>query len=498
MVSESNALVLGGTGGNAVSVGIGTATPAYTLDVQGTGNFTGLVKFVTGQTFPGTGTIKGVTTAAGSGLTGGGTSGTLNLSLAKNCASGQVLAWNGTAWVCTTVSSGGGTITGVTAGTDLTGGGTIGNVTLNLDASKVPQLATVNTFTTTQTISGNLALTGSGHGVQFADGTLQTTAASSGGSCYETSSVSPVVPSGYTALSMITAGNVWFTVAPMPTARAHLAAGEANGLIYAIGGLAGSAVNTVEVYNPSNNSWSTAPAMPTARFDLAAAAVNGLIYAIGGTSNGTTYLNTVEVYNPSSNSWSTAAAMPTARSGLTAAAVNGLIYAIGGTNGQTSVLNTVEIYNPSSNSWSTAAPMPTARYYLAAAAANGLIYAIGGTNNSSALNTVEVYTPSSNSWTNTNAMPTARYGLAAATVNGLIYAIGGANYTIFMTTAEVYNSSSKSWSTAAPMSTAKYSLVAGDANGFAYAIGGSTNTSGTSSVVEQYSPPVTVYTFIKD
>jgi hypothetical protein len=38
-VSESSALVLGGTGVNAVSVGIGTATPAYTLDVQGEGNF---------------------------------------------------------------------------------------------------------------------------------------------------------------------------------------------------------------------------------------------------------------------------------------------------------------------------------------------------------------------------------------------------------------------------------------------------------------------------
>ncbi len=35
VVSESNALVLGGTGSNAVRVGIGTATPAFTLDVRG-------------------------------------------------------------------------------------------------------------------------------------------------------------------------------------------------------------------------------------------------------------------------------------------------------------------------------------------------------------------------------------------------------------------------------------------------------------------------------
>ena len=107
LVSESNALVLGGTGSNAVNVGIGTTTPAYTLDVQGTGNFTGLVNFNSAQTFPGTGTI-----------------------------------------------------TGVTAGTDLTGGGTSGNVTLNLNTAAVPQLNVANAFTGNQTVNGNLSATG--------------------------------------------------------------------------------------------------------------------------------------------------------------------------------------------------------------------------------------------------------------------------------------------------------------------------------------------------
>jgi hypothetical protein len=51
-------------------------------------------------------------------------------------------------------------ITGVTAGTDLTGGGTSGNVVLNLDTTKVPRLATANTFTTNQTVKGNLSASG--------------------------------------------------------------------------------------------------------------------------------------------------------------------------------------------------------------------------------------------------------------------------------------------------------------------------------------------------
>ncbi len=136
--TASNALVLGsiaGTNGatNSTSVGIGTTAPAYTLDVHGTGNFTGLINFAAGQTFPGAGTITAVN--PGTALTGGGTSGsvTLNVDTTK-------------------------IVTGLTAGTGLTGGGTGGALTLNVDTTKVPLLASSNAFTGTQTITGNIAL----------------------------------------------------------------------------------------------------------------------------------------------------------------------------------------------------------------------------------------------------------------------------------------------------------------------------------------------------
>jgi hypothetical protein len=102
--------------------------------------------------------IAGVTTASGSGLTGGGTSGTLNLSLTNACAANQVLQWNGSSWVCAAVGTG--TITGVTHGTYLTGGGTSGNVTLDLNTTLVPLLVAANTFTGSQTVNGNLSATG--------------------------------------------------------------------------------------------------------------------------------------------------------------------------------------------------------------------------------------------------------------------------------------------------------------------------------------------------
>jgi trimeric autotransporter adhesin len=134
--------------------GAGTATPGETgLRISNKGIFT----FATGQAFPGTGTITGITTANGSGLIGGNTKGTLNLAL-KTCGVNQVLQFVSGAWTCS--NAGTGTITGVIAGTDLTGGGPSGNVTLNVDTTKIPQLGAANTFTGNQTITGNLNDTG--------------------------------------------------------------------------------------------------------------------------------------------------------------------------------------------------------------------------------------------------------------------------------------------------------------------------------------------------
>jgi hypothetical protein len=102
------------------------------------------------------GTVSGVTTASGSGLTGGGTSGTLNLGLLTTCASGQVLEWNGTAWACA-IPKGSGTITGVTtaSGSGLSGGGISGTLNLSVNAAVIPKLASANIFTAAQTITAS-------------------------------------------------------------------------------------------------------------------------------------------------------------------------------------------------------------------------------------------------------------------------------------------------------------------------------------------------------
>jgi hypothetical protein len=165
----------------------------------------------------GDGTITGITTDSGSGLTGGGTSGTLNLSLTNGCAANQVLQYNGSSWVCAAVGTG--TITGVTAGTDLTGGGTSGNVTLNLNTAATnalyAQLGAANTFTGNQTLNGSLYGSSSSTSATVVEGIATAATGSTTGVFGATESTSGVGVNGLsTATSGVTVGVVGGTNSP--------------------------------------------------------------------------------------------------------------------------------------------------------------------------------------------------------------------------------------------------------------------------------------------
>jgi hypothetical protein len=94
---------------------------------------------------PVTGGAGGDITAvqAGTGLSGGGDSGDVTLSidgpyrLPQTCANGEIPEWTGAAWACSTddvaTGGGGGDITAVNAGEGLLGGGASGDVTLAAD-----------------------------------------------------------------------------------------------------------------------------------------------------------------------------------------------------------------------------------------------------------------------------------------------------------------------------------------------------------------------------
>lgn len=112
--------------------------------------------------------INGVT--AGSGLAGGGTNGVVGLSLATNCASGQLLRWNGSAWACS--NAGLGTVTTVNTDIGLIGGPITTSGTLRVDPGVVPFLNNENVFTAPQSFTP---------GATFGDGNGQVTIIPSSG-----------------------------------------------------------------------------------------------------------------------------------------------------------------------------------------------------------------------------------------------------------------------------------------------------------------------------
>lgn len=288
----------------------------------------------------------------------------------------------------------------------------------------------------------------------------------------------------------------WSKKADMPTARTYLAAGVANGRLYAVGGLYESnhATKTLVAYDPITNTWVTKANMPTARAALAAAAVNGILYVIGGFGSNDSSTK-VEAYDPTTDSWTTKANMPTGRVGLAAGVVDGKLYAVGG-NGPFGSMDTVEAYDPTTDTWSAKRPMPEPREALAVGVVNGILYAVGGAYCPFALScafksNLFAYDSATNRWSRKANMPKgARFSLAAGAVGGKLYAVGG--YTgdndLNMNRLEAYDPATNTWAEKADMPTARADLAAGAVDGELYAVGGDDGSDIGMRTVEAFDP----------
>jgi hypothetical protein len=159
-VTAGTGLVGGGTSG-AVTLGLPTSCGTNQM-LKWNGAAWACAADVDTDTNSG-GTITGVTVGAAGGLIGGGTTGSVSLSLPNTCGTGQLLKWTGAVWGCAsdTDTNSGGTLTGITAGNGLVGGGTSGTPTVNVGSGiGISVLADAITLDTAFTNSLYLQLTG--------------------------------------------------------------------------------------------------------------------------------------------------------------------------------------------------------------------------------------------------------------------------------------------------------------------------------------------------
>lgn len=150
-MTSTGDLILGGVAGAPSRLAIGSN--GQVLTSNGT--------TASWQNLAGGGTLTGINTGAGSGLTGGGLSGTLTLKLVDGVSNGQILKWNGSSWALATDDVGGGGVPTLNPGNLLIGDGTSNSQTgvsgdLTMTSPANFQIA-ANAVTTAEIAAGTIA-----------------------------------------------------------------------------------------------------------------------------------------------------------------------------------------------------------------------------------------------------------------------------------------------------------------------------------------------------
>jgi N-acetylneuraminic acid mutarotase len=286
----------------------------------------------------------------------------------------------------------------------------------------------------------------------------------------------------------------WTTRAPMPTARGSLATAVINGVLYAVGGRASSALATVEAYTPGNDRWTAKAELPAARSHLNVGVIGTILYAAGGLNASGQPTATLFAYDAGTDTWISKASMPTAGACGASAVIDDRLYVFT-TDCSESGLGAdpaFQRYDPTTDSW-TALALPTWGHFLPAGGAiGGKFYLAGGLFETSDPignigQNVEAYDPSTDRWTTKAKAPSVRYQDAGAVLNGLLYVVGGGTGTEFQANLDVYNPRTDTWRSLTDMATARGFLGAAGLGGKLYALGGVT-LDGIVATSEVYTP----------
>ncbi|WAR03750.1 KLH20-like protein [Mya arenaria] len=191
--------------------------------------------------------------------------------------------------------------------------------------------------------------------------------------------------------------------------------------------------NMFFVFDHTSLSWVQKAKMqiPRCMFDLTI--VDGYGYAVGGMDG--TVLSSVERYDPCSNTWSLLAPLPQPLRFTTSVSLKGKLYVFGGENSET-IVNTAYRYDPCSDTWTELVAMATGRVLAGSVVHHGKIYVIGGNGKVSdkwkreylpeyCVSSVEIYDPDSNSWSPGPELPNALCGAGVVKFGGTILIVGG-------------------------------------------------------------------------
>jgi WD40 repeat protein len=225
------------------------------------------------------------------------------------------------------------------------------------------------------------------------------------------------------------------------------------------GGTGSSTVTpTSEIYDPTSNSWSTTGSLVTARAHHAAVLLtNGKVLAVGGYAGGAT--SSVELYDPTagtSGTWSVAASTNVARYlNGTSLLPDGKVLVSGGVITKYP-LNTAELYDPGANTWTFTGNLtaPLGRYaHTSTLLPDGTVLLAGGEGATISCGkactgiiqvaTAETYNEAAGKFTAAASLPRAlAYHVTTLTSTGHALTGGGSGYNatccVVVSNAEYY------------------------------------------------------------
>ncbi len=222
----------------------------------------------------------------------------------------------------------------------------------------------------------------------------------------------------------------WQELAPLPVARAGLAAVAYEDQVYVIGGETEQGITArLDKYDPSSDTWESLKAKPTAVKEISAAVLGGRIFVPGGRLESGALTDVMEIYNPRLDSWEAGTTMPTSLSGYALAVFEGKLYLFGGWEGD-SVSKLVYEYDPNIEQWHELPGLPTGRSLAGAGVVGRKIFVFGGYDGEKASRVNEVFYPDlvedrMNVWQQASELPEGLYGMGATSIADIVYAVGG-------------------------------------------------------------------------
>ena len=263
----------------------------------------------------------------------------------------------------------------------------------------------------------------------------------------------------------------WRALPDAATPRLMMAWTVLDNKIWVIGGLReGTALQTVESYDPLTGAWTPGPPLPIPLHHAAAATYRGEVVVIGGAEDNLADASD-KVFALRGGSWVELPSLKRARAAPGAAVVGDKLVVMGGQDAKQIVAQT-EIFD--GNEWTEAGDMPTPREHMAAVSDGTYVYALGGRFLSADKNSAafDRFDPASGTWETLVDMPTPRGSYGAAYIDGRIVAVGGEDPTQVLAAAEMYDIAEKKWIKLAPLPTARHASAVAAVGNTVYVIGG--------------------------